>query len=199
MIVLFAAWLIAGAAGSAAGRGLFELGIAPFWGALLAAVQGLVLWRRGVPYVRWILWSSVGWLAGVLIAARLISAAVRAVGAAAPGLGAIPLDLLPTVTVFSVFGAAQSLVLRPHLPSAFVWVIFSALAGLLMNMVESPIRVLLFAPVEASAGVVTAEAVVGGALGAIYGATMAPLMLQIGPVEAQPADSVTGIRSLRNR
>ena len=182
MIVTLAAWLIASAAGSAAGRGLFGVGIAPYWGAFLAAAGGLVLRRRGVPFFRWVLWSTGGWAAGALVGTRLISAVIRSVAAVAPGVNAIPPDLVPTVTIFAVFGAAEWVVLRPLMPSASTWVALNAVAGLDMTLLESPIRVVTFAPAEAVAGEIGAEAVVGAALGAIYAAVTAAGMLRIGTV-----------------
>ena len=79
MAISLVAWLVTSAAGSAAARGLFELGTAPYWGVLLAAVQGLVLRSRGVPYTRWLIWSAGGWALAALLGARLISASVRGV------------------------------------------------------------------------------------------------------------------------
>ena len=168
-----AAWLAASAAGSAAARGLFELGTAPYWGVLLAAVQGLVLRRRGVPYVQWLVWSTGGWAVGVLIGARLIPAGVH--------LGTTPPDLLQTAAVFSILGAAELGALRHLMPAPLTWVALNALAGVVITYIESPIRLLLFAPVEAAAGVAGAEAAVGAALGAAYGAITAPQMVRIGP------------------
>lgn len=165
-----AAWLAASAAGSAAARGLFELGTATYWGVLIAAVQGLVLRRRGVPYVRWLAWSTGGWAVGALIGARLVPPAVHL------GTG-----LLQTVAVFSILGAVELGALRRHMPAPLTWVALNALAGVVITYVESPIRILLFAPVEAAAGVRGAEAAVGAALGAVYGAITAPQMVRIGP------------------
>lgn len=168
-----AAWLAASAAGSAAARGLFELGTATYWGVLIAAVQGLVLRRRGVPYVRWLAWSTGGWAVGALIGARPVPPAVH--------LGTTPPGLLQTVAVFSILGAVELGALRRHMPAPLTWVALNALAGVVITYVESPIRILLFAPVEAAAGVPGAEAAVGAALGAVYGAITAPQMVRIGP------------------
>lgn len=181
MITSLAAWLIAAAVGSAAARGLFELGAASYWGVLVAAGQGLVLRRRGVPYMRWLAWSAAGWVVGAVLVTRLIAALVSAVADRVPGLSAMPPGLEGTVAVFAIFGAAGWMVLRPHMPNAFIWVALSALAGAVLAYIESPLRVLLFAPVEAAAGVSAAEALVGAALGAVYGAITAPQILRIGP------------------
>jgi hypothetical protein len=189
VIASLATWLIASAAGSALGRGFFEVGIAPYWGALLAAAQGLVLRRRGVPLLRWVMWSTGGWVAGALIGTRLISAIVRAMVAVAPGANGVPPDLVPAVTVFTILGAAEFVVLRPHMPSAVAWVSLNAIAGADTALLESPIRMLIFAPVEAAGGTSAAEAAVGGALGVIYAAITAPQMLRI-----RPATRAQGIR-----
>lgn len=180
MAASLAAWLVASAAGSAAAKGLFELGTAPYWGMLLAATQGLVLRRRGVPYTRWVIWSAGGWAVGALIGARLISAAVRWVVPLASGhLGTSPADLLQKVAVFSVFGAAQLGAVGSHMPARLMWVALNALSGAVISYGESPLRIFLFGPVEAAAGVAAAEAAVGAALGAIYGAITAPQMVRI--------------------
>ena len=52
---------------------------------------------------------------------------------------------------------------------------------MVITYVESPIRILLFAPAEAWAGLAGAEAAVGAALGAVYGAITAPQVARIGP------------------
>lgn len=182
LVASLAAWLVASAAGSAAARGLFELGTAPFWGVLLAAVQGLVLRRRGVPYMRWLAWSAGGWAVGTLIGASLISTAVRGVVAVVPGqLGTTPADVLQAVAVFSLLGAAELGVLGPRMPARLTWVALNALAGVVITCIESPLRILLFAPVEAATGVPVAKAAVGAALGAVYGAITAPQMVRIAP------------------
>jgi len=179
---MVAAWVAASAAGSAAARGLFELGTARYWGVLLAAFQGVVLRRRGVPYMRWLVWSTGGWALGALIGARLISGAVHGIVALASGrLDTAPADLVQTVAVFSILGAAQLGVLRLHMPAPLTWVALNTLAGVVITYVESPIRTLLFAPAEAAAGVAGAEAAVGAALGAVYGAITAPQLARIGP------------------
>ena len=130
--------------------------------------------------MRWLLWSAAGWALGALLLARLISSVVRAVVAIAPGLNTMPLDLAPALAIFAVLGAVEFVVLRPHMPAAFTWVALNVLAGAVMIVLESPIRVLIFAPVEAAAGVAAGEAAVGGALGALYGAITAPQMVRIG-------------------
>ncbi len=175
-----AAWLIAGAAGSAAARGLFELGTVSYWGVFVAALQGVVLRRRGVPYMRWVAWSAGGWVVGAVLVTRLIAAVVSVVAGLVPLMSAMPPDLEGTVAVFAIFGAAGWVVLRPHMPTAFMWVALSGLAGAALTLLESPLRVLLFAPVEAAAGVAAAEALVGAALGAVYAAILAPQMVRIG-------------------
>jgi len=181
MAVSLTAWLIASAAGSAAARGLFELGTAPFWGVLVAGVQGLVLRRHGIPYMRWLTWSAGGWVAA-LLGARLISSAVHGVAALASGyLGTTSPDALQPVAVFVILGAAELGALRPHMLAPLVWVALNALAGAVITYVESPLRVLIFAPVEAAVGVPGAEAAVGAALGAVYGAITAPQMVRIVP------------------
>jgi hypothetical protein len=121
----------------------------------------------------------VGWSTGTLIGTRLISAVFRAIAAATPGTNALPPDLVPTVTVFTALGAAQLVVLRTYMPSAAAWVVLNALAGADVALLESPIRGLIFAPVEAAVGTTAAEAAVGGVLGVIYGAITAPQMLRI--------------------
>lgn len=173
-----AAWLVASAAGSAAARGLFELGTAPYWGVLLAAAQGLFLRRLGVPYLQWLVWSTGGWAVGALIGARLVPAGVH--------LGATPPGLLQTLAVFSILGAAELGALRTRMPVPFTWVALNAMAGVVITYIESPVRVLLFAPVEAAAGMAGAEAAVGAALGAAYGAITAPQMVRIRPPTKRP-------------
>ena len=182
MVASLAAWFAASAAGSAAARGPFEFGTARFWGVLLAAFQGLVLRRRGVSYMRWLVWSAGGWALGALIGARLISGAVHGIVALASGsLDTAPTDLVPTVAVFCILGAAQLGALRTHMPAPLTWVALNGLAGVVITYVESPIRILLFAPAEAAAGLAGAEAAVGAALGAVYGAITAPQVARIGP------------------
>lgn len=182
IVASLAAWLGASAAGSAAARGLFELGTARYWGVLLAAFQGLVLRRRGVPYMRWLVWSAAGWAVGALIGGRLISSAVRGVVALASGqLGTTSADVLHAVAVFSLLGAAELAALGRYMQGRLTWVALNALAGVVITYIESPIRILLFAPVEAAAGVPVAEAAVGAALGAVYGAITAPQMVRIAP------------------
>ena len=173
MAASLAGWLAASAAGSAAARGLFELGTAPYWGVFLAAVQGLILRRRGVSYIRWLVWSTGGWAVGTLIGARLISAAVH--------LGTTPAGPFSDGCGLQHSGAAELGALRPHVPAPLRWVALNALAGVVITYIESPVRILLFAPVEAAAGVAGAEAAVGAALGAVYGAITAPQMVRIGP------------------
>lgn len=195
MIASLAAWLIAGAAGSAAARGLFELGATSYWGVLVAAAQGLVLRRRGVPYMRWIAWSAAGWVVGAVLVTRIITVFVNAVAGRLPGLSAMPPDLEGAVAVFAIYGAAELVVLRPHMPNAFMWVALSALAGAVLTFLESPLRVLLFAPAEAAAGVAAAEALVGAALGAVYAAILAPQMVRIG-LATQASRSRHGLQTV---
>src|SRR5262249_60564485 len=64
--------------------------------------------------------------------------------------------------------------LRPHMPAPLTWVALNGLAGVVITYVESPIRILLFAPAEAAAGLAGAEGGGGAARGGVFGGVTAP-------------------------
>src|SRR5262249_56213920 len=90
---------------------------------------------------------------------RPISGAVHGIVALASGsLDTAPTDLVRTVAVFCILGAAQLGALRTHMPAPLTWVALNGLAGVVIVYVESPIRILLFAPAAAAAGLAGGEA-----------------------------------------
>src|SRR5262249_53755876 len=127
MAASVAAWLVASAAGSAAARGLFELGTAPYWGVLPAAVQGLVLRRRGIPFMRWLIWSAGGWAVAALLGTRLISAAVHGVAALASGyVGTDPGGRFADGCGLGHLACRRAGALRPHMPAPLTWIPLNA-------------------------------------------------------------------------
>ncbi len=190
-LVFAALWVLAGTFGASLALALGPLGGGRFVGALIAAGQGLVLRGQGPAYTRWLLWSVAAWVAATLFLARLSAGLVGALVALFPALDPISGDVLIQGAEYGALGAAQFLLLRPHLPLAGWWIPACGVAGAFMALLESPVRVATFSPLESHLGIPAAEIVVGSLLAAVYGAITAATYLLLRSAESERAPRPT--------
>lgn len=157
------------------------------FGAVLGTVQALVVWRYmgGLPGIRWLAASALGWLAGWYV----LGIAKLALLSLAPDLLQRPsyeqivvLRLFNEPIVWAVFGAFQYAVLLPILRLALgrrssrffaaLWILASALGGALVVVASFALDATVLPSGDGNSfwGVILPQAVAQATGGALYGA-----------------------------